>query len=707
MQDKCPSPQVLRQVVLGNLLTEDSEIIEDHLLVCEDCSLLADAISKSDGILNEVAVAEDETEEENQVLTQAMKKSEALYGDIETIRASETLQNEDEDSRIDRDTNFLSSPESDDEIGRLGDYRIFKVLGSGGMGVVFLAEDSKLKRQVALKALRPLMATDRIAKNRFLKEAQAVATIDHKNIVHINHVSEEDGIPVISMPYLEGESLQSYLKKEKQLQQLEVVRMGIQIASGLAAAHQKRLVHRDIKPGNIWIEEQSGLLKILDFGLVRTLDDRGSELTLSGYLVGTPAFMSPEQAEGQELDHRSDLFSFGTLLYAMITGKSPFEYKMTGATLRAVINDSPAELKEIYPEISVPFSDLVMRLLSKDREDRPVATEEVLAQLIKIESSFQNDETIILQRGVSQNSKVQTLEELKKVWPFSRTALVWVGGIAACLLAAGFLFKFKTEFGTFVFRTPDYEKPVVKIPTTPSIDLRAIASDFKPDEPWAQWPADAPSPAIMPFDEDTAKQRQQAWAKYLELPVEYTNSLGMKFRLIPPGEFVMGLTENDIETLFVPSNYRPKQGDQSAAIRIRLTQPYYLSSYELTHQKYSQLIGEESTEKPRKPKLPENSASYQDATKFCDSLSLAEKLPIYYQNNQNAKIKNKEGYRMPTESEWEFGCRAGNYSAYCFGNDLSTLDKYGWYGENSGGELHEVGELLPNAYGLYDMHGNL
>ncbi|PHS15421.1 MAG: hypothetical protein COA78_05010 [Blastopirellula sp.] len=716
LQDKCPSIEELRQLVLGDLLleTNDPESIEDHLLICDDCSLLVDAISNSTGILNEVVV-EDLLDEGSIFLSQAMKKSEELYDNFETIRASETIQqNNDEHSSPNKDTHFLSAPEADDEIGRLGDYRILKVLGSGGMGVVFLAEELKLKRQVALKALRPLLATDNIAKNRFLKEAQAVATIDHENIVHINHVSEEDGIPVISMPYLKGKSLQTYLKQEQQLQPLEVARMGIQIARGLTAAHQKHLVHRDIKPGNIWIEEQTGLLKILDFGLVRTLDDRGSELTFSGYLVGTPAFMSPEQAEGEDLDHRSDLFSFGTLLYSLITGKSPFDYKTTGATLGAVINDSPTELKELHPEVCASFSDLVMRLLSKNRDDRPATTDEVLSQLIEIEASLQNEDTVIYENLVSTNSKAQPKEELNELAPLSRTAMYWGSGIILCLLAAGFLFKFKTEFGTFVFRSADYvkpdgNKPVIEQPAIPSspIGLRAIPSTYKPGEPWAEWAATAPAPAIMPFTQDEAKLHQQKWAEYLELPVEYTNSLEMKFRLIPPGETVIGLTEKDLATLFVQEKDRPKEGDQSAAIRVRITQPYYLASYELTHVEYSQLMDADSTQEPRKPRLPENAASYQDATKFCDSLSLAEELPTFYQNNKFAKIKNLQGYRIPTEAEWEFGCRAGSDSAYSFGNDQEALNKYGWSKENSSEELHEVGELLPNAYGLFDMHGNV
>jgi serine/threonine protein kinase len=205
------------------------------------------------------------------------------------------------------------------------------------MGVVFRAEDPRLKRQVALKVMKPSIAASRAAKDRFLREAQFTAAIEHDHIVHIYQVGEDHGVPFIAMPFLKGESLKTRLEREGRLQQPEVVRIGKEVAAGLAAAHERGLIHRDIKPDNIWIEEKTGRAKILDFGLVRSISD-DTELTQSGMVLGTPKYMAPEQAQGYAVDHRCDLFSLGSVLYHLATGKPAFEGNNLTATLMAVVH---------------------------------------------------------------------------------------------------------------------------------------------------------------------------------------------------------------------------------------------------------------------------------------------------------------------------------------------------------------------------------
>ena len=209
-------------------------------------------------------------------------------------------------------------------------YRVLKVLGSGGMGLVLLAEDPLLKRSVALKVMRPELAAQADARQRFLREAQATAAIEHPHIVHLYQVGEDRGVPFIAMPFLKGEPLDDRLKREKKLPVAEVIDLGRQIAEGLAAAHKHGLIHRDIKPANIWLEPTRrrttpSWVKILDFGLARAVADDDGQLTKTGAIMGTPAYMAPEQARGEKVDGRCDLFSLGACSTACSPAKCPFK----------------------------------------------------------------------------------------------------------------------------------------------------------------------------------------------------------------------------------------------------------------------------------------------------------------------------------------------------------------------------------------------
>jgi serine/threonine protein kinase len=278
---------------------------------------------------------------------------------------------------------FLAPAEQPDEIGRLGGYRVLKVLGKGGMGVVFQAEDSALKRQVALKAMLPTLAADASAKQRFLREAQAAAAIEHDHIVPIHQVGEDHGVPFITMPFLKGESLDDRLKRERALPIPEVLRIGREAACGLAAAHAQGLVHRDIKPANLWLEGAAGRIKILDFGLAKAATD-AAHLTQAGAVVGTPAYMAPEQAGGQVPDPRSDLFSLGCVLYQACTGQRPFQGPDVIATLAALARHHPRPPLELRPEVPRALSDLVIHLLAKKPADRPPTAQAMVEALERI-----------------------------------------------------------------------------------------------------------------------------------------------------------------------------------------------------------------------------------------------------------------------------------------------------------------------------------
>ena len=243
---------------------------------------------------------------------------------------------------------------------RLGPYRVLGVLGRGGMGAVYRAEDPRLNRQVAVKVLLPGLSGDANAKARFRREAHAQAKVDHDNIIHIYEVEEANGVAYIAMPLLKGQTLSAALRQSPRPPLVELVRIGREIAEGLEAAHGAGLIHRDIKPGNIWLEEPKRRVKILDFGLARNAggtddlpaahaagaafpaeNDRTEQLTARGAVMGTPAYMSPEQARGEPLDRRSDIFSLGVLLYQTATGRKPFNGTSAFDIMAAVATQEP------------------------------------------------------------------------------------------------------------------------------------------------------------------------------------------------------------------------------------------------------------------------------------------------------------------------------------------------------------------------------
>jgi serine/threonine protein kinase len=253
------------------------------------------------------------------------------------------------------------------------------------MGVVYQAEETALRRHVALKVMLPALAVSPTARQRFLREARAAAAIEHDHIVAIYRVDEDRGIPFLAMPFLKGEPLETRLNRERRLTTAEVLRIGREIAEGLRAAHERGLVHRDIKPANIWLEGERSRVKILDFGLARSAGGEG-RVTQSGAILGTPAYMSPEQAAGETVDGRSDLFSLGCVLYRMCTGQLAFTGPDSIATLLAVASVHPRAPHEINPDVPPVVSQLVMRLLAKKREDRPQMAKTVVEEIEAIEN---------------------------------------------------------------------------------------------------------------------------------------------------------------------------------------------------------------------------------------------------------------------------------------------------------------------------------
>lgn len=286
-----------------------------------------------------------------------------------------------------------SSLEVELSFKEIGPYKIHKVLGFGAMATVYQAEDTQLNRQVALKVLNKKWLHDPVAKERFLREAKLASLIKSKHVVLIHAVGEENGIPYLAMELLEGFALERLLSEKIELTVTQILRLGREIARGLAAAHEKGLIHRDIKPANIWLEtvvDESGgnkkiyRVKLLDFGMAR-LQEQTQGLTRHGMVVGTPFYMSPEQATSSKIDARSDLFSLGVVLYQLSTGMLPFQGETAISVMSALIKETPTPVHEVNPEIPRKLSRLIEKLLSKLSEDRPSNAINAAKQLEQLE----------------------------------------------------------------------------------------------------------------------------------------------------------------------------------------------------------------------------------------------------------------------------------------------------------------------------------
>lgn len=274
---------------------------------------------------------------------------------------------------------LLDTPSHPELLGRLGRYDIERVIGSGGMGVVLKAHDSELNRPIAVKLLAPHLAHVGAARERFAREGRAAAAVVHEHVVAIYSVEPSGPVPYLVMQYVPGRSLQARVDEDGPLGIEEVLRIGMQAAAGLAAAHRQGLVHRDIKPSNILLENQVDRAVLTDFGLARAIDD--ASLTQTGILAGTPHYMSPEQAMGGPIDHRSDLFSLGSVLYFMATGHPPFRASGTLAVLHRICRDAHRPAWQLNKDMPDEVCDVIDKLLEKKPGRRLNSAEEVQQQL--------------------------------------------------------------------------------------------------------------------------------------------------------------------------------------------------------------------------------------------------------------------------------------------------------------------------------------
>jgi serine/threonine protein kinase len=320
---------------------------------------------------------------------------------------------------------FLAPASHPEMLGRIGRYEIERIIGTGGMGIVLKGFDTELHRVVAIKVLKPHLAHNGAARRRFAREAQSAAAVVHEHVIPIYDVYTEGDTPYLVMQYVPGQSLQARVEERGPLDAREVLRIGRQIAAGLSAAHAQGVVHRDVKPANILLEQSVERVLISDFGLARTVDD--ATLTRTGVVAGTPHYMSPEQATGQPIDFRSDLFSLGSVIYYMCTGRPPFRAEHAMAILNRICHGKHRPLEQVNPDVPPELAEIVDCLLAKNANERFRDAKEVERVL----------ENLLMQLQNGQRSHRLRWRRMWLQWRSTLARTAMVGGVIVVCVFVG------------------------------------------------------------------------------------------------------------------------------------------------------------------------------------------------------------------------------------------------------------------------------
>ncbi|MCE9529939.1 MAG: serine/threonine protein kinase [Planctomycetes bacterium] len=389
----CPSLNDLERLILGRLDENETIGIEGHVADCSACVSSLRNLPGEDAVVTAMRTQGHTDDTRSSHLASALMP---LLKRLQPENAATISWVATTTSTSSEKISILSPALEPGEIGRLGPFIIHQVLGAGGMGMVLRGFDPRLKRAIAIKIVRPDLVAKSGMAERFLQEAQAIARVEHDNIVVIHSVENHDGVPCIVMPLLRGQSLEQLLNSsEKILPLAQILRIGRDTAAGLSAAHERGLIHRDIKPGNLWLEESNGRVKVLDFGLACV---RADETAASTGISGTPGYLAPEQALGESVDHRADLFSLGCVLYRIATGSRPFADAKAFTAMVRVVLDKPKPVLEANPLVLPALAKLIEQLLEKAPADRPPSAAAVQQIIENIESEIASRKSRITRR---------------------------------------------------------------------------------------------------------------------------------------------------------------------------------------------------------------------------------------------------------------------------------------------------------------------
>lgn len=692
---RCLTDDQLRAFVSGTTDDKLDSLIEHHLSRCGECVRRTRAVEPSDPLLLSIkagwtlnrSIAEHVFANE---LIAKLKNRSSIETVVIAAEVTASAAKPDLTDTVEILTRFAPT-DVEGELGRLGCFRIQQLLGRGGMGAVFQAVDESLDRFVALKVLLRRHAEHKTARDRFLREAKAMAAVRHDHVVTVYQVGEFDGVQFIAQELLVGATLDSHLLDGSRFSVAETVRIAGEIARGLAAAHAKGLIHRDVKPSNLWLEEKTGRVKILDFGLALP-QSLGPQLPQTGAIIGTPAYMSPEQAEGLALDVRSDLFSLGVVLYRMLTGRLPFSGTDTRSQLRSLAIESPVSAGQLNSEIPRSLSALIDRLLSKDRDQRPADAMSVAIALEEVVKHTVTTQIPIVVKLPAQSMRRKSIALL----------IVIMATLASLAAAVITLQEQSGPINTVTADTPLGSKLHVDIP--PEVPPASPLSDWR-SLPGAPYPTSHPCSAVI------AKQDQRAWSQFLNVSETMTNTLGMSLHIIPPGDANLGMTKQELSEYEQwirgspdHANLLPQIAFQQPQRRVRTSQPFFLAETEVTQGQFQQFLDATGQDEKNRDSeaparrdehladMPVHSVSPGQAIEFCRWLS------------------DKEGvtYRLPTRDEWEYATRAGSPYRYLYCQNLADLPQFlPDFPSHSNRAAHEapqsVGQSATNAYGLRNV----
>lgn len=358
------SKEMLRLYLARELSYQYSEQVASHLIGCEACRRDLDILSTSVSPPTTKFAVDDGT---------AQSPTTAFLGQSSESDKSPVLQFSDSYVRL---MQLVGNFDATSNSEKIGQYELREVIGRGGMGVVIRAEDTRLKRDVAIKILAPELSASSKARRRFEREARSAAAINHPNIVTIFEINQVEGLPFLVMEYLKGGDLWNRLKRTPPLTLVQILQISLQVSEALVAAHKVGVIHRDVKPANILLEEGVDRIKLTDFGLATANEDR-SILTSKRDTVGTPAYLAPEIIRGEPASVQSDLFSFGCVMYSLVTGHSPFRGLNPIEVINKIANMEQKPLHEVDPTIPKSVSDIVEKLLKKDVRRRYQSAKEV------------------------------------------------------------------------------------------------------------------------------------------------------------------------------------------------------------------------------------------------------------------------------------------------------------------------------------------
>ncbi len=371
----CPSPGALRECLES--MSDPNPQLAAHLESCAHCQ----------ATLSFVAGQETWWDEAQQFLScEVDPVASRISSRVCPLTSSEQATTVGSDVLLAHELHQLQSlldaPSHPELLGRIGRYELEQLVGRGGMGLVFRAHDTELHRVVAIKTLALHLIPIGAARERFVRESRACAALAHPHIVPMYDVVHDGPVPALVMQYIAGPTLQAWVREHGSMAWQDALKIGSQLADALVAAHAHGLVHRDIKPGNVLLEANGSRALLTDFGLARVLD--AATMTQSGILTGTPEYMSPEQATGESVDERSDLFSLGSLIYTMLAGHAPFRASEPMAILHRVCHATQTPLHRINPEIPIEVSRLVDRLLAKNPQHRFASAQQLRDALLEL-----------------------------------------------------------------------------------------------------------------------------------------------------------------------------------------------------------------------------------------------------------------------------------------------------------------------------------